>query len=103
MEGCAGGRPGGGSFRTLEDYLELLKATYPAIKRGDPQVIVLPSAMCDEAVQQAGRPGTQRLFWLLLRDRQEPYFGSIGLAEAQGDPRPAWSAFQRHAQGDRGR
>jgi hypothetical protein len=48
-----------------------------------------------EAYQQAFGLGVGRIYWLLLRDAKEPYFGSMGLAEAKGNPRPAWNALQR--------
>jgi hypothetical protein len=46
-----------------------------------------------EAYQQAFELGVERVYWLLLRDGKEPYFGSMGLADAKGDPRPAWNAL----------
>ena len=46
-----------------------------------------------EAYQQAFEFGIERIYWLLLRDRKEPYFGSMGLADAKGNPRPAWNAL----------
>ena len=46
-----------------------------------------------EAYQQAFEFGVERIYWLLLRDRKEPYFGSMGLADAKGNPRPAWNAL----------
>jgi hypothetical protein len=48
-----------------------------------------------EAYQQAFGFGVERIYWLLLRDRNEPYFGSMGLADAKGNPRPAWNALQQ--------
>jgi hypothetical protein len=39
--------------------------------------------------------GVERIYWLLLRDRKEPYFGSMGLADAKGNPRPAWNALKQ--------
>jgi len=35
------------------------------------------------------------MYWLLLHDRKEPYFGSMGLADAKGNPRPAWDALKQ--------
>ena len=52
-----------------------------------------------EAYQQAFESGVERIFWLLLRDRKEPYFGSMGLADAKGDPRPAWNALSQFGMG----
>jgi hypothetical protein len=46
-----------------------------------------------EAYQQAFEFGAERIYWLLLQDRKEPYFGSMGLADAKGTPRPAWNAM----------
>jgi hypothetical protein len=48
-----------------------------------------------QAYRQAFEFGVERVFWLLLRDRDEPYFGSMGLADSQGNPRPAWKALQQ--------
>jgi hypothetical protein len=52
-----------------------------------------------EAYQQAFESGVERIYWLLLRDGKEPYFGSMGLADAKGNPRPAWNAFKQFVQG----
>ncbi len=54
-----------------------------------------------EAYEQAFELGVEKIYWLLLRDGKEPYFGSMGLAEARGNPRPAWNAFKQFAQGRR--
>ena len=48
-----------------------------------------------EAHQQAVEFGVEKIYWLLLRDRKEPYFGSMGLADAKGNPRPAWDALKQ--------
>ena len=48
-----------------------------------------------EAYQQAFEFGAERIYWLLLNDRMEPYFGSMGLADAKGNPRPAWNALKQ--------
>ena len=48
-----------------------------------------------EAYQQAFESGVERIYWSLLRDRKEPYFGSMGLADAKGDRRPAWNALSQ--------
>jgi hypothetical protein len=53
------------------------------------------AAWLAEAFQQAFQSGVERIYWSLLRDRKEPYFGSMGLADAKGDPRPAWNAFRQ--------
>jgi len=52
-----------------------------------------------EAYQQAYELGVERIYWLLLRDRKEPYFGSMGLADAKGNPRPAWDALHQLGKG----
>jgi hypothetical protein len=56
-----------------------------------------------EACQQAFEFGAERIYWLLLRDRNEPYFGSMGLADAKGNPRPAWNALSQLAKGKEGK
>lgn len=48
-----------------------------------------------EAYQQAFEFGVERIYWSLLRDRKETYFGSMGLADAKGNPRPAWNALHQ--------
>ena len=50
-----------------------------------------------EAYEQAFGSGVERIYWLLLRDGKEPYFGSMGLADAKGSPRPAWNAMKQFA------
>jgi hypothetical protein len=52
-----------------------------------------------EAYQQAFELGVERIYWSLLRDRKEPYFGSMGLADAKGDPRAAWNALSQFGMG----
>jgi len=52
-----------------------------------------------EAYQQAFESGVERIFWSLLRDRKEPYFGSMGLADAKGAPRPAWNVLSQFGMG----
>jgi arabinogalactan endo-1,4-beta-galactosidase len=52
-----------------------------------------------EACEQAFESGAERVYWLLLRDRTEPYFGSMGLADAKGNPRPTWNTFKQLAKG----
>jgi hypothetical protein len=56
-----------------------------------------------EAYWQAFEFGVERIYWLLLRDRKEPYFGSMGLADAKGNPRPAWNALQQFLKGKEGK
>jgi hypothetical protein len=55
-----------------------------------------------EAYQQAFESGVERIYWYLLRDRKEPYFGSMGLADAKGNPRPAWNALSQFRMGKEG-
>jgi len=50
-----------------------------------------------EAYQQAFEFGAERVYWLLLRDRKEAYFGSMGLVDARDNPRPSWNAFRHFA------
>ena len=52
-----------------------------------------------EAYEQAFQSGVKRIYWLLLRDRKEPYFGSMGLADAKGNSRPAWNGLKQLIQG----
>ena len=47
-----------------------------------------------ESYQQAYTLGVDRSFWLIVDDRSEPYFGSMGLADKKGNHRPAWSTMQ---------
>ena len=56
-----------------------------------------------EAYQQAFEFGVERIYWLLLRDRKEPYSGSMGLADGKGNPRPAWSALCQFRMGKEGK
>jgi hypothetical protein len=56
-----------------------------------------------EAYQQAFEFGVERIYWLLPRDRNEPYFGSMGLADAKGNPRLAWNALQQFIKAKGGR
>jgi hypothetical protein len=48
-----------------------------------------------EAYHQAFEFGVERIYWVFLNDRKEPYFGSMGLADAKGKPRPAWNALSQ--------
>jgi exo-beta-1,3-glucanase (GH17 family) len=56
-----------------------------------------------EAYQQAFELGVERVYWSALRDRKELYFGSMGLADAKGDPRPAWNALSHFSMGKEGK
>jgi hypothetical protein len=53
------------------------------------------AAWLTEAYQQAFEFGVERIYWLLLRDRKEAYFGSMGWVDAKGDFRPSWNAFRQ--------
>ena len=48
-----------------------------------------------EAYQQAFELGVERIYWYLLHDRKEIYFGSMGLADSKGNPRLAWDALKK--------
>lgn len=48
-----------------------------------------------EAYEQAAQSGVERMYWLLIRDRKEPYFGSMGLADEKGEPRPVWNTVKQ--------
>jgi len=48
-----------------------------------------------EAYQQAFGLGVERIYWYLICDRKEPYFGSMGLADLKENPRPAWNALKQ--------
>jgi Cellulase (glycosyl hydrolase family 5) len=49
----------------------------------------------NEAYQQAFELGVERVYWYLLYDRKEIYFGSMGLGDSKGNPRPAWDALKK--------
>jgi hypothetical protein len=49
----------------------------------------------EEAYTQASSLGVKRIFWLLIRDRQEAFFGSMGLSDSKGNKRLAWSIMKR--------
>jgi len=51
-----------------------------------------------EAYEEASQSGVERMYWLLIRDRKEPYFGSMGLADAKGEPRPVWNTVKQFTQ-----
>ena len=53
-----------------------------------------------EAYEQALESGVEKVFWSILCDRKEPYLGSMGLVDANGDPRPAWNAFKQLTNGN---
>jgi len=55
------------------------------------------AAWLAEAYQQAFEFGVERVYWLLLHDRKEAYFGSMGLVDARDTPRPSWNAFRQFA------
>ncbi len=64
--------------------------------RGSPEKQAL---WLKEAYGQAFESGVERIYWSLLRDGKEPYFGSMGLVDSKGNPRPAWNALKQLAQG----
>lgn len=47
-----------------------------------------------QAYQQAAMSGVEKIFWMLLYDRDEPYFGSMGLGDIHHNQRPAWQTMQ---------
>lgn len=51
----------------------------------------------EKAYVQANAAGVERVFWLLLKDRREPYFGTMGLSDIRGNRRPAWFVHERLA------
>ncbi len=55
------------------------------------------AAWLTEAYQQAFEFGVERVCWLLLRDRKETYFGSMGLVDSKDNLRPSWNAFRQLA------
>lgn len=66
-----------------------------AAKRSDSGTPERQAKWIKEAYYQAPEFGVERIFWILLRDRDEKYFGSMGFADAQGNPRPAWRKLQQ--------
>ncbi|MEW6101201.1 MAG: cellulase family glycosylhydrolase [Candidatus Omnitrophota bacterium] len=51
-----------------------------------------------EALKQAEGLGVEKVFWLLLYDRDEPYFGSMGLMGDDGSQRPALDIIRKYNQ-----
>jgi hypothetical protein len=47
-----------------------------------------------EAYDQAFSTKIERVFWLIITDRNEPYFGSMGLMNVEGMRKPAWDIMQ---------
>ncbi len=68
-------------------------------RRGDKGSPEKQAAWLREAYGQAFGSGVERIYWLLLRDGKEPYYGSMGLADAKGNPRPAWDALKQLTEG----
>lgn len=54
--------------------------------RGSPQK---QAKWLKESYQQSYKFGVDKIFWLLTRDRNEAYFGSMGLMDENNKPRPA--------------
>jgi len=47
-----------------------------------------------EAYNYAMSAKVERIFWILMYDREESYFGSMGLINKNGQKRPAWQAMK---------
>lgn len=47
----------------------------------------------DQALQESHGLNIHSFFWLLLQDREEFFFGSMGLMDEEGEKRPAWEAY----------
>lgn len=47
-----------------------------------------------EAYSQAMAAKVERMFWILMYDREESYFGSMGLIDSKEQKRPAWQAMK---------
>ena len=48
-----------------------------------------------ESFEHALKSGVERIYWLLVRDRSEPYFGSMGLIDESDHFKPAWKTFAK--------
>lgn len=66
-------------------------------RRLDPGSLQKQAEQLEKAYIQANEAGVERVFWLLLKDRREPYFGSMGLSDMRGNRRPAWFVHKRLA------
>ena len=77
---------------TETGYVSSPAAANDRVDQGSPEK---QAKWLTEAYQQAFELGVERIYWLLLHDRNEPYFGSMGLADAKGNLRPAWSSLQQ--------
>ncbi|MBI5440037.1 MAG: cellulase family glycosylhydrolase [Deltaproteobacteria bacterium] len=63
-------------------------------KRTDPGSPEKQAQWLQEMAAASPGLGIERLFWILLRDREEAYFGGMGLADSHGNPRPALRTLQ---------
>jgi len=64
--------------------------------RLDPGSLVNQEVWLRDAVIQADKAGVERMLWMHLVDRdREPFFGSMGILETDGTPRPAYKIFKR--------
>ncbi|NLE64713.1 MAG: hypothetical protein GX606_02210 [Elusimicrobia bacterium] len=67
--------------------------------RMDPGSIGAQSRWLEGAVVQASDAGVDRMFWMLIADRDEPYFGTMGLLENDGTSRPVCAVVRRVNEG----
>jgi len=51
----------------------------------------------EQAYTYADEQGIERIFWIILEDRDEPYFGSMGLLSNDGSKRASGEAFEELA------
>ncbi len=49
----------------------------------------------EEAYKQASELGVKRIFWYLLKDNTEDFYGSMGLIDIEGKKRPAWKLVKK--------
>jgi|GEM_PF-464822 len=61
--------------------------------RTDPGSLENQADWLEQAYAYADSVGVDRIFWLLLKDRDEPYFGSMGLLNDDGTRRPVADVF----------
>jgi hypothetical protein len=53
----------------------------------------------EQSCRQAGDYPAEKIFWLILRDRDEAYFGSMGLSDRNGLHKPAWNSLKKIIRG----
>jgi hypothetical protein len=63
--------------------------------RTDPGSLENQAKWFEQAHSYAKSAGVKRLFWILLEDRNEPYFGSMGLLNDDGSMRPVAEIISR--------